>query len=179
MGCRQYHSAVAGVFESLSYSSGPGSPYLANTNYAVCFRPRSGFCGLRLTSAAPGAFIMNSNIGDQVSCDWWRAGHVTAGWRMRRTWARARSVTTTRRTPTTTTCRCWAAGPCSPTPPPGWRTPSTAAARQTPPSPPSTVTTQHVSYPAYNLTTYHWQPATAPWWSGSRQTRESSSPMVS
>ena len=79
VGCRQYHSAVAGVFESLSYSSGPGSPYLANTNYAVCFRPRSGFCGLRLTSAAPGTFIMNSNIGDQVSCDWWRAGHVTAG----------------------------------------------------------------------------------------------------
>ena len=26
---------------SLSPRSGPGSPYLANTNYAVCFRPRS------------------------------------------------------------------------------------------------------------------------------------------
>ena len=64
-GCRQYHTNVSGSLESLNYGSGPGSPYLANTNYAVCFKQRPGFCGLQLTSA-PAEFIVNSNNGAMV-----------------------------------------------------------------------------------------------------------------
>ena len=60
-GCRQYFPESTGTFSSLNYAGGSGSPYLANTRYAVCFRRRPGLCGLQL-SAAPGEFIMNSNL---------------------------------------------------------------------------------------------------------------------
>ena len=63
-GCLQYFTTPSGVFESLNYGSGPGTPYLANTKYAVCFRSAVGFCGLRFSSLA-GEFIVNSNSAGQ------------------------------------------------------------------------------------------------------------------
>ena len=71
-GCLQYFTASSGVLESLNYGAGPGSPYLANTKYAVCFRSAVGFCGVKFSSL-PGEFVMNSNnglqdVGDGSEC---------------------------------------------------------------------------------------------------------------
>ena len=38
---------VVGTLESFNYGSGAGSPYIAGTEYSVCVRHQTGFCGIK------------------------------------------------------------------------------------------------------------------------------------
>ena len=61
---------MSGSIESFNFASGPGSTYLANTQYAICFRQRTGYCGLRLDEVnGTGEFILNSNNAAQDVTD--------------------------------------------------------------------------------------------------------------
>lgn len=45
-GCLQYYPETTGTYESFNYNGGLG-PYIANLNYAICFRRNADTCGIR------------------------------------------------------------------------------------------------------------------------------------
>ena len=45
--CLNENHPVVCIMESFNYGSGAGSPYIAGTEYSVCVRHQTGFCGIK------------------------------------------------------------------------------------------------------------------------------------
>ncbi|XP_034838431.1 uncharacterized protein [Maniola hyperantus] len=67
-GCLQYYPDRSGFFESFNYNRGSG-PYIANLQYATCFKRSSDVCGIKLTAASfDMAYHDDSNLYVDTDC---------------------------------------------------------------------------------------------------------------
>ncbi|KAL0280568.1 UNVERIFIED_CONTAM: hypothetical protein PYX00_001827 [Menopon gallinae] len=60
--CLQYYPKETGKYETFNYNAGYG-PYIGMTKYAICFRKRPNYCGIRHTAES---FTMSYNVNNTI-----------------------------------------------------------------------------------------------------------------